>query len=222
MSQNLSEQPRWKILVADGQEVFLRGTLSFLKTQYPQAEICTARTGEAVLTEIQRFQPDLVVLDVILPEKIGEPARSEAGIQLLKILMQKYPNLHLTVQSTCIKLLIRIRAEIDGHKGGFTAVDKSLSGQDLLTRINWALQGLTHTKDLGTDLEMKPEWLEVLRLAFVEELTNRAIAQRMQVSARTVQIYWTKIQEALEVYQEKGKDLKIQTENRARKIGLID
>ena len=84
------------------------------------------------------------------------------------------------------------------------------------------MQGLTHTKDLQTDLEVKPEWLEVMRLAFEEGLQDKAIAQTMHKSERMIRHYWSKIQDALSIYPEEGKNMRAQTQIRARKIGLID
>jgi DNA-binding NarL/FixJ family response regulator len=54
-------------------------------------------------------------------------------------------------------------------------------------------------------LEVKPEWLEVLNLAFRDGLQDKAIAESMHVSERTVRHYWTKVQDALEVYPEETK-----------------
>ncbi len=71
-------------------------------------------------------------------------------------------------------------------------------------------------------LEVKPEWLTLLTLAFGEGLQDKAIAQRMRVSERTVRHYWTKVQDALEIYPEEGKNIRIQTEMRSREEGLID
>jgi DNA-binding NarL/FixJ family response regulator len=139
--------------------------------------------------------------------------------------MQEYPNLNLTVLSTYFKALIRIRPEIDLHNGGFTIVDKSFSGREMLKRVDWALQGLAHTRDITrgqAGLEFKPEWLRVLQLAFQESLNDWAIAERMDVSERTVRHYWTKIYDALGVYPENGRSIRIQTEIRAREAGLID
>ena len=47
---------------------------------------------------------------------------------------------------------------------------------------------------------MKPEWLQVLQLAFQESLQDKAIAERMNVGERTVRHYWSKIQDVLDVY----------------------
>ncbi len=64
--------------------------------------------------------------------------------------------------------------------------------------------------------------MQVLQFAFQDSLQDIAIAKRMNVSERTVQYYWKKIRDVLEVYPEKDKNLRIQTEVRAREAGLID
>jgi DNA-binding NarL/FixJ family response regulator len=93
----------------------------------------------------------------------------------------------------------------------------------MLDKVAWALQGIIYTpKDMRTVLEVKPEWLKVLQLAFQEGLQDKAIAERMNVSERTVRHYWTKVQDALGVYPDPGKNIRIQTEIRAREEGLID
>ena len=85
--------------------------------------------------------------------------------------------------------MVRLIPEIDSHQGGFTIADKSETIETFLTRMEWAMQGLTHTKDLQSDLEVKPEWLEVLRLAFEEGLQDKAIAQSMYKSERMIRHY---------------------------------
>ncbi|MDY6936677.1 MAG: response regulator transcription factor [Cyanobacteriota bacterium] len=222
---SLSASEKLKILVVDDHEIVLGGTIDLLKQQYPDAEIFTAQTARATLEQVKKVHPDLVVMDLSIPDSDGETARIDTGIQVLRTLMQTYSNLNLTVQSTYVRSLVRIRPEIDAHKGGFTAIDKSLSSQEMLTRLEWARQGVTHTKDIQgvqTGLEVKPEWLTLLGLAFGEGLQDKAIAKRMQVSERTVRHYWTKVQDVLEVYPEAGKNIRIQTEMRAREEGLID
>ncbi len=225
MTQALIEQALLKILVVDDHESVLGGTIWVLNTKYPDAEIITAQTAQSVLNVVNSLQPDLVVMDLSIPESLGMIARPDTGLQLLRNLMTNHPNLNLVVQSAHVKTLVRIRPEIDAHKGGFTVADKSLCSNEMLTRVDWALQALTHTKDLqGTfvGLEVKPEWLQVLRLAFEEGLQDKAIAERLCVSERMVRHYWTKLQDALGVYPDEGKNIRIQTEMRARVEGLID
>jgi DNA-binding NarL/FixJ family response regulator len=223
MSQALPKPGKMKILVVDDHELILGGTIEVLRQQYPEAQILTAQTQPIALEQVERFQPDLVIMDLSIPEASGKTAKTETGIQLLRIVMKQSPSLNLVVLSTYVNALVRIKHEIDEHKGGFTVVDKGLSSQDMLTRVDWAFQGLTHTKDLKMpEGEVKPEWLEVLTLAFQEGLQDKAIAERMQIAPRTVLHYWTKIRDVLGVYPEEGKNLRIQTEMQAREEGFID
>ncbi|WP_293118700.1 response regulator transcription factor [Moorena sp. SIO4G3] len=223
MSQDLPKPGKLKLLVVDDHELMLGGIIDTLRRKYPEAEILTAQTFQSALEQLERFQLDLVIVDLSIPEASENTAKIDTGIKLLQIVMKQYPNLNLVVLSTYLKALVRIKDEIDEHKGGFTVVDKGFSGQVMLTRVDWALQGLTHTKDLKMlKGEVKPEWLEVITLAFHEELQDKAIAERMKIAPRTVVHYWTKIRDVLGVYPEDGKNLRIKTEMRAREEGFID
>ena len=223
MSQDSPKTGTLKILVVDDHELILGGTLDLLKRHYPQAEILTAKTTQQALDQVEAFSPDLVIMDLSLPETCGDTAEINRGIKSLEILMKNYPALNLVVQSSYVKALVRIKPDIDAHEGGFTVADKGLSSQEMLSRIDLALIGVTHTKDLKMPPgEVKPEWIEVLNLAFEEGLEDRVIAERMRIAPRTVRHYWTKVQDVLGVYPEDGKSLRIQTEKRAREEGFID
>jgi DNA-binding NarL/FixJ family response regulator len=214
---------RQQLLIVDDHDSVLSGTVSAVQQAYPDADIRTARTAQETLETLEARVPELVVMDLSIPETTGEPSQTETGVNLLRTLMQKYPELNFVVQSAHVKALVRIKPTIDSHRGGFTIVDKMLPLKETLTKIDWALQGLIYTpKDMRTGLELKPEWLEVLQLAYREGLQDKAIAEQMNVSERTVRHYWTKVQDALEVYPDSGKNIRIQTEIRAREVGLID
>ncbi|MCF2150806.1 response regulator transcription factor [Desmonostoc muscorum LEGE 12446] len=225
-SQDLPKSRQLKILVVDDHQLILTGTLNVLRQQYPDAEIINAQTAQDTTEQIAFSQFDLVVMDLSIPEKLGMTAQTDTGINLLQELLNNYPNLNFLVQSSYVKALVRIKHEIDNHQGGFAIADKGLSEQEMLTRVNLTLQGATHTKDIKTGLELKPEWLEVLRLGFEEGLTDKLISERMYKSERAVRTYWTKIQDVLGVYPEDckkgGKNIRIQTEIRAKEEGLID
>lgn len=223
MTQNTSQ---FKFLVVDDHPLIANGTLDVLQKHNPEAKIIIVQSAQEAFGEIEISQPKLVIIDLSIPENTGDNARTETGIFLLKKLMENYPELNLTVQSSHVKALMRIKHEIDNHKGGFTVADKGLSTQELVTRIKIALDGGSHTKDLKTELEIKPEWLDVLRLAFEEGLQDKAIAAQMYKSERMIRHYWTKIQDALEIYPEEdkkeGKNIRALTQIRAKEEGLID
>ncbi|MEI6444106.1 MAG: response regulator transcription factor [Nostocales cyanobacterium ELA583] len=225
MQQISSEKSILKFMVIDDHESVLNGMVEILRKNYPSAEFNTATNASYASEQIFNCRPDLLVMDISIPEKLEMTARVDTGIQLLKILMENYCHLNLVVQSAHVRTLVRIRPYIDNHKGGFTVADKSLSTQEMLTRIDWALQGLTHTKDIKgiySGLDVKPEWLTVLNLAFQEGLQDKAIAKNMCISERMVRHYWSKLQDALNIYPEEGKNIRIQTEMKARNEGLID
>ncbi len=223
MSQVLTKQATLKILVVDDYELILGGSIDLLQRHYPQAEIFTAKTTQDALEQVKAVDLDLVIMDLSLPQTIGDRAEIGCGIKSLETLMKNYPTLNLVVQSSYVKALVRIKPEIDVHEGGFTVADKGLSSQEMLKRIDLALLGVTHTKDLKMPPgEVKPEWIEVLNLAFKEVMEDQSIATRMRVGIRTVRNYWSKVQDVLGVYPEEGRSLRIQTEKRAREEGFID
>ena len=221
----------FKFLIVDDHHLIISGILNILHNQYPEMEVYIAKTAEDALDEIEKHQDELIffkliILDLSIPEKPGITANIDTGIQLIKDLLKKYPNNNFMVQSSYIKALVRIKYEIDEHQGGFVIADKGLSEEEMLHRINLAIRGASYTKDIKTGLELKPEWLEVLSLAFEEGLQDKVIAEKMHLHERTIRAYWTKIQDALNVYpdncKEEGKNMRIQTEIIARKEGLID
>ncbi len=222
MNQDSSETNKLTILVVDDHHLIRGGTLATIQEHYTDGIMLSAQTSREALSLVSMSAPDVAIVDLSLPERPGMTANVETGIALLKQLMQQYPTLNLMVQSSYVKALVRLKHEIDNHQGGFTVADKSLSAEEMLHRLEWAIEGITHTKELNTDLEIKPEWFEVLQLAFVEGLQDKAIARKMYKSERMIRHYWTKIQDVLQVYPEEGQNIRALTQIQAREKGLID
>lgn len=223
MSQKNETSTTQTFVVLDDHEVILGGTLALLKESYPDVQVVTAQTSQEALAKIKVVQPQLVMMDLAVPEQKGGESKVEHGIELLRLLMKTYPELNIVVQSAHAKTLVRLKPVIDDHEGGFTIANKSSSVEDLMKKVDWASQGLLFTpKEMRHGLELKPVCLSVLQLAFDEGLQDRAIAQRLNVAERTVRHYWTKIQDVLSVYPEEGHNIRIQTQIRAREEGLID
>lgn len=222
---NMHQSPPSKrtFLVVDDHESALSGTLSALKQEYPEAEISVARTFQEAIHQVKQTQLDLIVVDVVIPELPGRMAQAHSGLQLLETLMERYPKLNIVVQSSYTRMLVWLKPAIDTHRGGFTVVDKSQPIQEMLMMVEWALQQRTYTpKEIRNGLQLRPEWFKVLQLAFEEGLQDGAIAKRLNVSEGSIQHYWVKIRDVLEVYPENGKNLRIQTQLRAKEVGLID
>ena len=94
--------------------------------------------------------------------------------------------------------------------------------QDILNAVDIALRAAIY---LPPEVRSRPEfdqrWLQVLTLKYEEGLSDRAIAQAMGISDRTVRNYWSRIQDALNVYDDPQRDLRMQIQQAARKAGLV-
>ncbi|MEO0541126.1 MAG: response regulator transcription factor [Cyanobacteria bacterium P01_A01_bin.105] len=210
-------------VVLDDHDTVLAGTCAILQGQYPESKLLSARTAEQAQMLVADAQPDLLVMDLSVPTTAGEASHTSVGLELLKTMLTDHPQLNVVVQSAHVKSLLRLKSLIDTHQGGFTIADKSLTTAEMLTKVDWSLKGLLYTPpEMRTGLEVKPEWITLLELAFDESLKDRAIAERMNVAERTVRHYWTRVQDALQVYPDEGINIRMQTYTRAREVGLLD
>ena len=200
----------------------LRGTVDFIQENFPNFKIYLASDIEDAWNKVNQIDLDLVLLDLSLPQTQGGNSRVEYGLKFLEQLMENYPELNLTIQSSNIKSLIRLIPEIDNHLGGFTIADKILPIDTIITRVKWAIEGINYTQEIQKNLEIKLEWIEVLTLAFEDGLQDKAIAIKMCKSQRMIRNYWSKIRDVLGVYPDENQNIRTITQIRARETGLID
>ncbi|NJN58613.1 MAG: response regulator transcription factor [Leptolyngbyaceae cyanobacterium SL_5_9] len=211
-----------RFLVIDDHEAILKGTVPALQTKYPTVEILTAKSQQEAEHYIKCYCPEFVVVDLGLPQSPAAIPSTEVGIQLLESLMHTQPAPNIMVLSINVKPLLRLKPAIHIYEGGFVALDKSLPIREMLKYVELALRGSIY---LPPEVRSRPEfdrrWLEVLTLKYQEGLSDKAIAEHMGISDRTIRNYWLRIQDALNVYDHPNQDLRIQIQIAARKAGLI-
>jgi DNA-binding NarL/FixJ family response regulator len=239
MDQSLATTNQYTFVVIDDHDRMVDGTVTQLKQKYRDVEIHTAQNAQDALKKIREVKPNLAIVDLAIPEVEGEPARTDAGVKLLKTLLgqepeqkpkpepEPEPSLNIVVQSDNFKALVQVKLAINRHKGGFTIVAKSEPAQVFLERVDWALKGLVFTpREIRSGLELRPEWLEVLQLGCNEALQDEEIAKKMNVCQKTVNNYWAKIRDVLEIYpdpdEKKDKNIRMLTAVRARQFGLLN
>ncbi|MEL7505156.1 MAG: response regulator transcription factor [Cyanobacteria bacterium J06554_6] len=217
-----------QFLVVDDHESVLQGTVPALQAAYPTAAILTAQNYTDAVNKAEQVQPCLMVVDLSIPESSGETATPDVGLKLVEQLLtgaiagKKWaPN--VAVLSTDINPLVRLKAMIKTYEGGFAAMDKALPLQEMLQYINFAMRGSVYLpQTVKSRPELHAKWVELLHLRFDEGLNDKAIAKRMGTSDRTIRNYWIRIQDALLIGDDPDKDLRVQIELEARRIGLIN
>ncbi len=221
---NPSSRQRQRFLVVDDHEAILEGTVPALKRQYPDAEILTAQDRHTAQHLIEQFHPDLIVIDLSLPDHAHSSANPEVGIQWLESLMQNHTDLkpNILVVSTNIKPLVRLTPLINLYEGGFAAMDKSRPIREMLKLVDLSLRGsIALPPEVRSRPEFDRKWLEVLTLKFQYGLSDRAIRERMGIAERTLRNYWIRIQDAFGIPDDPDQDVRVQIELAARKAGLI-
>ncbi len=227
------KEPLKILLVDEANDIFLSETIEMLNSQYSDVQVLIAQTADIAIHQIEVFKPDLVIIDLMMSKKPGFRAKISTGIQFLIYIMNNHPETNIFVCSEYIETLQRINSKIEVYQKGFIVARKGLSDIEMIQRINWSLQGLTHLKEIHKKIhknkfqsQLKPEWQRMLNLAFREGLQDKVIAQNIRVSERMVRNYWNGVQEVLGIdsgkLKRQGKNIRIVTLNRAREVGLID
>ena len=186
-----------RVLVADDHSLFRDGIVSLLEAAGFEV-VGQVGDGREALTETRRLNPDVVLLDISMPEM--------NGLEALKLLREESPDVHvvmLTVSEDDSDLLEAIQAGASGY------LLKSLSAEAFiellkgLERDEAAISSQTTArliKSIGTQTASKHEPFEklterevgLLRLV-ADGLSNRAIAQELSISENTVKYHMKNI-----------------------------
>ncbi|MFK8183007.1 MAG: response regulator [Phormidesmis sp.] len=209
-------------LIVDDHEAILEGTIPAIQQEYPDVTVVSAQHIVAAEDQLALHSPELVIVDLSLPEKAHTVASPEVGIQFLIRLMESELSPNIVVLSTNVQPVIQLKPMINTYEGGFAVMDKSMPIQDMLRSINMALRGSIY---LPPAVRARPEfdrkWIQVLKLKYQEGYSDKAIAKKMDITDRTVRNYWVRIQDALRVYEDPDKDLRAEVQIAARKAGFI-
>jgi len=186
-----------RILVADDHPVVRDGLVAMLGTQADFQVVGEATTGPEVIQQVAALQPDVVLLDLEMPEM--------DGVEVLHRLRQQ--NLEaravvFTAFDTDDRIVGAVQAGAQGYllKGSpreeiFQAVRVVHSGGSLL-------QPVVATKllrQVSQDFEpLTPRELQVLHL-LAQGLPNKEIAAKLVIAERTVKFYVSSILSKLRV-----------------------
>ena len=182
-----------RVLIADDHPLLRRGLLTILLTEDGMELVGEAVDGEEAIAKARELQPDVVLLDLVMP-RVG-------GLEAIKAIKQVCPTariLILTSFSEEEQIFAALRAGASGY------MLKDLAGDDLLKAIRDVHRGGSSlhpavarkfveklTQEAlpatpgSTGDPLTPREVEVLRLV-AAGLTNEQIAAQLVLSQRTV------------------------------------
>lgn len=195
--------PRRRILLVDDHPLMRRGQEEMINRE-PDLEVCgEAGTAQETMIAITRLRPDMVVLDLGLPDK--------EGIELLKDIHALHPRLPVLIVSLCDETLYATRVLQAGGRG---YVMKTEAPDKLMAAIRAVLQGqiavsrqvssnvleafaVRKARALtGADSRLTDRELDVLQL-FGTGWSKNEIADRLHIAPKTVDVHRARIKQKL-------------------------
>lgn len=184
-----------KVLLADDHQLMLEGIRGALEKSRDMEVTGEATSGAQLLSLLAHARPDVVVLDLRLPDM--------DGLMCLTTIRQHYPSVKVVMLSASAEAG-EIRAALDS--GASAYIVKSIDTQDLAGAIRATVSGTVFCVEpeappLGAeddDTGLTDRQTEILR-AVARGLTNRAIAKEFWLSDQTVKFHLHNIYQALGV-----------------------
>jgi DNA-binding NarL/FixJ family response regulator len=181
-----------RVLIVDDHALLRAGLRSRLEPEPDIAVVGEAATAEQAVVRCAALKPDVVLLDLLLPDR--------GGCETIPELRRRSPGSHVLVVS-CQAAASWVRRVLNAGAAGY--LSKRASPRDLAAAIRGVASGdgfvepsigarlvVDHSQDaLGALSERERDVLHLLALGY----TNQEIAPRLFISARTVETHRAQI-----------------------------
>jgi NarL family two-component system response regulator LiaR len=178
-----------RVLIIDDHGMVRKGLIAYLKIKPDLEVVGEGRDGKEAIALCEQLQPDVVLMDLIMPE-LG-------GIAATRAIHKNWPNIQVIALTSFQE---RDLVQDVLQAGAISYLLKNISGDDLADAIRAAYLGrptlapeavqslIRHdeSEQIGKDLTRRER--EVLAL-LVKGLNNPEIADRMSVSRATVKVH---------------------------------
>jgi DNA-binding NarL/FixJ family response regulator len=183
-----------KVAIADDHKIFRKGVILSLRPFTNIKFVLEAENGEELLAGIGEAQPDVVLMDLRMPQK--------DGIETTKILSKQFPHIYVLVLSMHEDERFVSHLMENGANGYLlknaepqeikrAIMDVYEKGYYLNNFVNRILIKKAHSKQktlpsLNNEITISDKEKEVLQYICME-FTAQEIAQKMEISPRTVE-----------------------------------
>jgi len=194
-----------KVLLADDQQLFVDGMVALLKPVEDIEVIGTVYDGEQVLTFLEETQPDVIVLDIEMPNL--------DGVEATEIIKKQYPKIKILILSMYNQKSFIARLMSLGASG---YILKNKSKEELVSAIYNVNRGNAHyglevinelaknrtSTPQPTKVALSERQIDVLK-KIAEGYTTKQISENLFISEPTVNTHRRNLLKKLNVPNEK-------------------
>jgi len=191
-----------KVLVADDHEIVRKGLRQILENQDSISSVYETSNGKETLKFIFEEKPDMVILDISMPDI--------NGLDILKTVNNKNPHIKILILSMYPEKEYAIRALKNGAYGYLT---KNSAAAELKKAINAVLHNKKYVSDDMHDIlfDMATNKAEIAKhsslsdnefkvfILLAEGKSIQEIADTLFISIKTVSTYKSRILEKMEM-----------------------
>jgi len=212
--------PKITILIADDHQLIRKGLRILLQSQEQFEVVGEAENGIALLQCLQKIRPDILLLDISMPDMTGLEVAQQ-------IQLQAHPPhiLFLTMYNTLAYIEEALLLGVSGYvlKDAaphelFIAIETIMRGEVYLSPAISAqiMKGFQQkTPKLSVDQLLTQRQLEVLRLV-AKGSSSKEIARELGISIKTIETHRSQIMQRLDIHNMTG------LVRYAVKMGLVD
>jgi DNA-binding NarL/FixJ family response regulator len=192
-----------RIVVVDDHAVVRRGVRALLESRTDWEVVAEATTGREALDAVKRHRPEIVVMDISLPDLNGLEAtrqivRESPQTEVLVLTMHHSEELAREVLKAGARGYV---LKSDADESLITAVDALRQHKPFLTSgvTEFMLDGFLRdmsVPDLSTRDSVTPREREIIQL-LTEGLSNKEAAARLGISVKTIEAHRANIMRKL-------------------------
>ncbi len=193
-----------KVLVVDDHDLIVLAARQIFSKVPDIKLIGVANSGEEAYKKIKDLRPDVVILDVILPEM--------DGLELTKKITSEFPETKVVLHSSSVSE----EMIVTGFEAGAMAyVPKNFKPGQLIEAIHTVVKGehyskgfvseilienflKTKNKKEGQNGKLTDREVEILQ-AITKGMTNQQMANNLHISVRTVEAHKSNIMKKLKI-----------------------